>query len=119
VYARLYDRLCGWLLVGLGIAGFACGGVPGYIRLETVEAWIHVAMGLILVGAGRSRHRNAVLASVWVGALLFLWGILGLSGSTLRYGLGHAEPLEGAVHLVAGAWGMYIAVQDVLDWRRS
>jgi hypothetical protein len=119
VYAQIYDRLCGWLFAALGAAGFACGGVPGYIHLSRADSAVYVIIGWLLVAAARFRHRTAVLAAVWMGVLLFLWGVLGLTGSTVRYGLGSAEPLECALHLVAGAWGMYIAVQDVLDWRRS
>lgn len=119
MYARVYDRLCGWVFVALGVCGLALGGIPGYIVLERADAWLHVILGAVMVAAARSRHRTAVLCAVWAGLGLFVWGVIGLTGSGPRYGLGVAEPLECAVHLVAGAWGMYIAVQDVLDWRRS
>jgi hypothetical protein len=49
--------------------------------------------------------------------VLFGWGIAGFVWPVTWMGM--SEPLENALRLVAGLWGMYASVNDVLAWRSS
>lgn len=115
MYTPLYNRLCGWLFFALGTIGFAIGHVGSYIRVSLAESILYLCLGFIGMAGARLRHRDCSLVCVQLGLGLFLWGIAGFVWP--RSVIGSSEPLESAIRVVAGLWGMYAAVTDVLDWR--
>ena len=116
MYTHLYNRLCGWLYVVLALTGLTAGHVGDYIHVSQAESVLYLCVGIFAMTAARFRHRDATLVAVVLGLGLFGWGIVGLAWPT--NGLGTSDPLESALHLVAGAWGMYAAVTDTLAWRQ-
>ncbi|MCL6446427.1 MAG: hypothetical protein K6T83_23775 [Alicyclobacillus sp.] len=115
MYAPLYCRLCGWLFTAFGLAGLIWGRLGQLLHFRVEDAAIYLVLGIIGMGAARSRHRNAVLASLFCGLLLLAWGMAGMAWPDFRVIGG--EPLENAIRVVAGFWGLYVSVQDVLTWR--
>lgn len=118
VYATLYNRLCGWLLVATGALGLFFGQLGDYARFTTAESCGHLGLGFLSLLAARSgRRRYAASGALGVGLSLFFWGISGLTWPNTPWWT--SEPVDNALRLVAGIWGMYIAVQEVQDWRRN
>jgi hypothetical protein len=117
MYAPVYNRLCGWTFFTMGIIGFTVGKLGTYIRFSMPESILYIAIGLFGMITARVRHRDATVFAMLLGIGLFLFGVAGFIWPTSR--LGTSEPLESAVRLVAGLWGMYSAVTDVLAWRNS
>lgn len=117
MFSPLYNRLCGWLFFILGVLGLWTGQVGDYARMSPVDSFLSVALGLLGMAGARSRTRYAVTSALGLGFLLFMWGVWGLT--VKNSWLGSSEPAETALHLVCGAWGMYLSVQDVLQWRKS
>jgi ABC-type transport system involved in multi-copper enzyme maturation permease subunit len=117
VYTPVYDRLLGWLTLTVGILGYLFGQLGQYMRLWPVENGILIGMGILAIVASRSRTRYAVVAALVLGLVLFAWGVVG----SVWPGIPalSAEPLESACRIVAGAWGVYLSVEDTLTWRRQ
>lgn len=116
MYAPLYNRLSGWVFVGSGLCGVFVSRFADYFHFSSAETILNLCIGMAALMGARSRERYAVLAAVSCGLFLFVWGIWGIAWPTSAFGT--AEPLETLIRLLAGAWGMYVAVQDVLVWRR-
>jgi len=117
MYTPIFNRLCGWLFFALGLVGFTTGSVENYIRVSTFEGIAYTAIGLLGMVTARLRHRDATFFSLLFGLMLFGWGVAGFVWPVTW--MGTSEPLENAVRLVAGLWGMYASVNDVLAWRTS
>lgn len=116
VYARLFNRLTGWLYFVTGMAGLFTTHWGSYMRFSPSETALHIALGLLAMSAARGRLRGAAVGALWIGLCSLLWGIWGLAWPISV--LGGAEPVENAVHFVIGLWGLYVAVHDVSEWRR-
>lgn len=117
MYASTYDRLLGWLFTALGIAGLVTNHIGSYLTLSRPETGLNLFIGVVAMACARSRLRISTLCAMLIGILLFLWGIWGLAWPASF--VGTAEPLEIAVHIVAGLWGMYVSVHDVNQWRHA
>jgi 4-amino-4-deoxy-L-arabinose transferase-like glycosyltransferase len=117
MYAPIYNRLCGWAFFTLGIIGFTAGHLGTYIRFSVPESALCTTVGLLGMVAARLRRRDAAVFALLFGVGLFAIGLAGLIWPVSWFGT--SEPLENAVRLVAGLWGMYSAVTDVLAWRSS
>lgn len=115
MYSPLFDRLSGWLFFTLGLIGITMGRLGTYAKLSGPETVLSLALGLLGMWAARSRMRSSVLGALSIGFFCIVWGIWGLvfpSGW-----LGTTQPVENAIRVVVGAWGTYVAVQDVMTWR--
>ncbi|MBX5437578.1 MAG: hypothetical protein IRZ33_10235 [Alicyclobacillaceae bacterium] len=121
MYAPVYDRLCGWLLLILGVSGFVWGHLGQWMELQPVESALSAALGLTALSGARARRRSAALTALVVGLALFLWGLAGVlsPGQMWLRGLGETQPLESLLRFLGGAWGLYVAVQDVVTWRKA
>ncbi|QQE77655.1 hypothetical protein [Alicyclobacillus sp. SO9] len=116
MYAVHYDRLCGWIFLFFSIAGFSFGHVGEYMQLSLVEDTVFLILGVLLIVSARSRYRYAVAAAFSLGLLCTVWGLWGtISPASVP---GSADPLENAVRVVLGAWGVYTSAQDIRAWRR-
>lgn len=116
MYAVHYDRLCGWIFIFFAIAGFSFGHVGEYMQLSPVENTLFLVLGLLFIASARSRYRYAVTVAFFLGVLVTAWAVWGtISPASVP---GSADPLENAVRLVLGVWGLYTAIQDILTWRR-
>ncbi|WP_067934591.1 hypothetical protein [Alicyclobacillus kakegawensis] len=116
MYARVYDRLVGWLCLASAAVGWLSGRIGDYMHIWPLESCILLGIGVLALLGARARLRYTVAVALVLGLALFLWGVTGsvhphLPGAT-------AEPLECALRIVAGAWGVYTAVEDTLSWRR-
>lgn len=116
VFAALYDRLCGWLLIFLATVGFATGHLGDYIGLTTAESSLLMVLGVISLIGARSRSRYAVPVAFFIGIFLLAWSILGILNPALV--AFPSDPLENVLRIVVGGWGIYVAVQDFLSWRQ-
>ena len=117
MYSPLYDRLTGWLFFFLGLVGIVIGHLGNYAQISQGEGLLLLILGLLGMLAARSRTRSAVLVAFIIGLFCFFWGVLGVSYS--NYWLGSTDPFETALRFVCGAWGLYVAVQDVFVWRNA
>jgi hypothetical protein len=117
MYAPIYNRLCGWTFFALGVIGFTVGKLETYIRFSMPESCLYTSIGLLGMVTARLRRRDATVFALLLGIGLFIFGLAGFIWPVSR--LGTSEPLESAMRLVAGLWGMYSAVTDVLAWRNS
>jgi hypothetical protein len=117
VLAPLYNRILGWIFFALGVIGLLYGHIGEYIRQTLLESLLHIGIGLFAMAAARTRLRYAVVAALMLGISCFIWGMWGAAWPASI--LGTSEPLEVLLRLLAGAWGMYVSVQDVLEWRRA
>ncbi|MDQ0189232.1 hypothetical protein JI721_11845 [Alicyclobacillus cycloheptanicus] len=117
MYTTAYDRLAGWVFFALGIVGVFTDHIGSYILLSPWETGLYLGLGLLGMAAARSRHRVAALGALALGMVTFMWGIWDMAWPVSF--LGTAEPLETVIHIVAGLWGMYVAVHDVNVWRQA
>jgi hypothetical protein len=113
----LYNRIFGWVFFTLGFIGLLYGNIGEYIRLTRPESILHMSIGLLAMAAARTRLRYTVVAALMFGIATFMWGMWGAAWPSSP--LGTSEPLEILLRLLAGAWGLYVSVQDVLEWRRA
>jgi hypothetical protein len=117
VYAAIYNRLCGWSLLGIAIIGYTVGHLGDYVDISASERHVVLALGIISILGARCRPRYSTPIAMFLGLILAVWGLWGiLSPSTI---IGYAEPLESAIRIVAGGWGCYVAIQDFFTWRQS
>ncbi|OFW76549.1 MAG: hypothetical protein A2201_11455 [Alicyclobacillus sp. RIFOXYA1_FULL_53_8] len=117
MYSRLFSRLSGWLFFTLGLIGLTMGHLGTYAKFSGPETGLSLALGLLGMWAARSRMRSSVLGAWSIGLTCMVWGILGLFMPSSW--LGTTQPLENAVRVVVGVWGLYVSVQDVMTWRNS
>ncbi len=117
MFCALYNRLCGWILILTAAIGFLFGHIGEYLALSRPENVICLCLGVVAVWGARVRQRYAFLIATLLGCLVFLWGIWGMFWPGVV--IGSAEPLENAIRIVLGAWGLYVALQDFTIWRNS
>lgn len=103
-------------MLSIAVIGFCVHRISDYAELSTIENWILLAVGVAGILAARSRLRYATSSALLIGLWLFGWGLWGLA--IPNSWIGSAQPLENAIRLVSGLWGMYVSVHDVLAWRR-
>ncbi|WP_067927922.1 hypothetical protein [Alicyclobacillus shizuokensis] len=116
MYARVYNRLVGWLCLAAAAVGWLFGHIGDYMHILPLESCILLGFGVLALLGARSRLRYTVAVALVLGIALFLWGVDGSFQSHLPGAT--AEPLECALRIIAGAWGVYTAVEDTLSWRR-
>ncbi|SFU50982.1 hypothetical protein [Alicyclobacillus macrosporangiidus] len=112
--ARVYDRLCGWLCLALGITGWWTGAVWDYMRITRPEAGLWTALGVLAVLGARAKRREAFLVCCLLTFALASWAIWAWVDSSAR--LGTVEPLEGLIRLLAAVWGVYAAGSELARW---
>jgi hypothetical protein len=115
MFCTLYNRLCGWVLIALASVGFLFGHIGDYLELSHGENVLCLCLGVIAVWGARVRQRYAFMLTVLVGFFMFLWGIWGMFWPGIV--VGSAEPLENAIRIVLGAWGIYVSLQDIWTFR--
>lgn len=115
MFCTLYNRLCGWILVALSVVGFLFGHIGAYLVLSYGENILCLCLGISAVWGARVRQRYAFIVTAVIGCFLLIWGIWGMFWPGLV--IGSSEPLENAIRIVLGAWGVYISLQDLLAWR--
>ncbi|WP_029421110.1 hypothetical protein [Alicyclobacillus macrosporangiidus] len=111
---RVYDRLCGWLCLALGITGWWTGAVWDYMRIARPEAVLWTSLGVLAVLGARAKRREAFLVCCLLTLALAAWGVLGWMDSSAW--LGPMEPLEGLIRLLAAVWGVYAAGSEMAQW---
>lgn len=114
MYAPLYNRLCGWLFFALGMIGLTTGRLGDYMKFHLPESIACVTIGVLGMLAARASRRGSVLACLLLGVLLLTYGMLGFFRP--MWLPGGAEPLDNALRVVAGIWGIYTGVADVRRW---
>jgi len=114
MFARVYNRIVGWLFVALGIVGLTVSHIGEYMFFTRTEALSCLAIGIVSTTMARQRHRYSAAGALLLGVVLFVFGFAGLTMPTT---FGGVEPLECVLRLVAGAWGIYVSIHDVLLWR--
>ncbi|PWK13901.1 DUF4383 domain-containing protein [Tumebacillus permanentifrigoris] len=102
---RTFARVAGWLFLLLGILGFFVTDLLGLIQFDSTHNIIHLVLGLVGIAAGQSDNAAKWFAKVF-GVIYLLLGIVGFFFPMLA-GL-HLEVTENLVHLVVGAWGVYV-----------
>lgn len=117
MYASLYNRLCGWLFFALGMIGLTTGNIGDYLKVTGPESTAYIALGIIGMLAARSRRREAGVICFVLGLTLLSSGLFGFFWPVSF--LGFSEPAECALRTVAGCWGLYVAVSDLLTWAHN
>lgn len=117
MYAKLTCRLIGWIYLCLGGIGFFNGKLGEYMIFTRPESITNLLIGVFAVMLSRRRTRYAVAGSFLLGLILCTGGFCGLYLSHL-YWIGTAEPLDSALRFVAGLWGLYSAISDIILWRK-
>jgi len=117
MWTPLYNRLCGWFFLALGVVGLCGGQIKPYLQFSGYESWMNLSLGLIAMTAARLRLRYSVAIGFLVAFLLLTWGLLGLfADNTLRL---HTEPLDTLFRFLGALWGIYVTLQDITRWRKA
>lgn len=103
--ARTFARVAGWLFLLLGILGFFVTDLLGLIQFDSTHNIVHLVLGLVGIAAGQSDNAAKWFAKI-VGPIYLALGIVGFF-FPMWAGL-HLEATENLVHLLIGAWGIYV-----------
>lgn len=114
MYSPLYNRLSGWLFFALGIIGLTAGRIGDYLKVTGLESTLYISIGVIGMFAARIRIREAGVTCFILGFSLLVSGLIGIFWPDSF--LGFSEPAESAIRTIAGCWGIYAAVSDLLTW---
>jgi hypothetical protein len=117
MYASLYNRLCGWLFFTLGLIGLTSGRIGDYLKMTTTESTLYILVGVLGMFSARIRRREAGVACGALGLVLLAAGLIGFIWPESF--LGYSEPAEAVLRTVAGCWGIYVVVSDLLNWAHA
>lgn len=121
--AKTYTTVVGALLFIVGVLGFIPGLstdndhgslLLGFIQINPAQSVIHVVTGLVALGALASAReyylRSYVRVFGVVYALVALWGLPAFTGTYdgVLFGLIHVNIWTELVHVLIGAWGLYV-----------
>lgn len=122
--AKTYTTVVGALLFIVGVLAFVPGLTTdndhgqlllGFIQVNPAQTWIHIATGVVALGALASAKeyylRTYVKVFGVVYALVAVWGLSALMGSAndgVLFGLIHVNIWTELVHILIGVWGLYV-----------
>lgn len=115
MYSIIYNRLLGWTFVVLSVMGWWFHGILDYIALSHTENLVDSGFAVLFLFFARQRMRYASAMALVFGLTFLAWAICGMAGVVLPTGT--PDPLENALRLVVGVWGLYVSMQDVARWR--
>jgi hypothetical protein len=118
VQIRTVYRTIGWLFIVLATIGYIQGRIGDYMQVDPTEAGIMLGLGLVFVALARIRRRYTVAGGFSFGLLLLIWSTMDLWVPN-HFFIGTADPLEYILRLVGGGWALYLAVAELLAWRRT
>ncbi|RIV20104.1 hypothetical protein D2Q93_12270 [Alicyclobacillaceae bacterium I2511] len=114
----LYNRLCGWFWIVLGVTGWNGGRVGDYLYLQPGVSKAYLALGMLAILGARSRRRYN--AAVVTGVVTTLFAIGGILGITLVHSIFVPKtPLETLLRLLSALWGGYALIASIHTWMHT
>ncbi|MDP9729014.1 hypothetical protein [Alicyclobacillus tolerans] len=109
-------RVFGWCYIILGVWGFIFHQFGDYMQLSSQDNFILLGLGILFIGLARCRSRYRLSGGTLLGLILLSWSGLPYL-PTMPY-LHSPHPLELLVRILTGAWTIYLAIAELLAWRK-
>lgn len=116
---KSYLKIVGVILFVLAVLGFV-GGLIGPTPEQSIfgsvwffnsaENWVYLIVGVVgFILAFTLSDRNQKIVAVILGLIFIVLGLYSLTGRTEFWGLHLENPMDTALYLVLGVWGLLAA----------